>query len=43
MSWLIGILHDVKEDNPILYGEKIDDVLQDLLPIEKQKAKQYIN
>lgn len=32
MSWLVGILHDAKEDDLITYSENIDDVLVDLLP-----------
>ena len=28
----VGVLHDTKEDDPVLYGEKIDEVSEDLLP-----------
>lgn len=43
MCWLIGILHDSKEDNPVEYGSNIDDVLQDLLTDEAAKTKKYID
>ncbi len=43
MGWLLGILHDNKEQNPVVYSEKIDYVLQDLLPGEKKKMLQYID
>jgi hypothetical protein len=32
LTWLLGILHDNKEQNPLLFSEKIDFVLQDLFP-----------
>ena len=35
MGWLLGILHDDKEQNPLLYSERINWVIQDLLPREQ--------
>ena len=35
MGWLLGILHDNKEQNPLLYSERINWVIQDLLPREQ--------
>ena len=32
MGWLIGILHDDKEHDPLLFNDKIDYVIEDLLP-----------
>lgn len=32
MSWLVGLLHDTKEDGLIIYSERIEEVLRDLLP-----------
>lgn len=30
MTWLVGLLHDTKEDHLIPYSEKIESVLADL-------------
>ncbi len=35
LNWLVGILHDAKEDDPTFYSERIDEVLKDLLNEEK--------
>jgi hypothetical protein len=43
MGWLLGILHDNKEQNPVLFSERIDWVLQDLTPQEQKKMKSYID
>ena len=43
MNWLVGLLHDTKEDNLITYSERIDDVLKDLLPEEKKQVLDYID
>lgn len=43
LNWLVGILHDAKEDDPILYSEKIDEILKDLLQEEKDLTKTYID
>jgi hypothetical protein len=43
MTWLVGLLHDTKEDELMIYSERIDDVLKDLLPLESQKVKSYID
>ena len=43
LSWLVGILHDDKEIDPLLYSEKIDYIVQDLLPSERKKVIQYID
>lgn len=32
LNWLVGVLHDSKEDDPLFFSEKIDEVLKDLLP-----------
>lgn len=41
--WLLGILHDNKEHNPVLYSERIDYVLKDLYPFEQEKMKNYVD
>lgn len=43
MGWLIGIMHDDKEHDPLLFSEKIDKVIEDLLPHEKKMVLQYID
>jgi len=43
MNWLLGILHDTKEDDVVKFSSKIDDVLADLLPDEKKKVLEYID
>ena len=43
LNWLVGVLHDSQEDDPMLYGEKIEEVLQDLLPEEREVVIRYIN
>lgn len=43
LNWLVGVLHDSKEDDPVVFSERIDDVLQDLLPSEKQQVLNYID
>lgn len=43
MTWLVGLLHDTKEDDFLTYSERIDDVLKDLLPAEKEKVISYID
>ncbi len=41
--WLVGILHDNKEHDPLLFSERIDYVLKDLFPKEQQDIKRYID
>jgi hypothetical protein len=41
--WLVGILHDNKEHDPVLFSERIDYVLKDLFPKEQQAIKKYID
>ncbi len=43
MCWLLGILHDNKEQDPVLFSEKIDWVLEDLRPEEQKMMHQYID
>ena len=43
MNWLVGVLHDAKEDDLMTYNEEIDDVLADLLPEEKARVLLYID
>ena len=43
MNWLVGVLHDAKEDDLFTYNEEIDDVLVDLLPEEKTRVLLYID
>lgn len=43
MTWLVGLLHDTKEDHLIAYSEKIEDVLVDLHPEERKKVLLYID
>jgi hypothetical protein len=43
MTWLVGLLHDTKEDDLFIYSDRIDDVLKDLLPQEKEKVMRYID
>lgn len=43
MTWLVGLLHDTKEDDLVTYSEQIEDVLQDLMPAEKEKVMTYID
>ena len=43
MTWLVGLLHDTKEDDLLQYTEAIEDVLVDLLPEEKAKVISYID
>ena len=43
MNWLVGLLHDTKEDAVVTYSERIDDVLKDLLPEEKKQVLHYID
>ena len=43
MGWLIGILHDDKEHDPLLYSEKIGAIIEDLLPEEKKNVIKYID
>jgi hypothetical protein len=43
MGWLLGILHDNKERDPLLYGEKIGWVIEDLKKDEQKKILQYID
>lgn len=43
LNWLVGVLHDSKEDDPLLFSEHIDEVLKDLLPNEKEQVLNYIN
>jgi hypothetical protein len=39
----VGVLHDAKEDDPALFGQEIDGVLQDLLKEEKEQVLKYID
>lgn len=41
--WLLGILHDNKEQNPVLFSERIDYVLKDLFPKEQEDIKRYVD
>jgi len=43
MTFLVGLLHDTKEDDLIKYSEDIDTVLIDLLPEEQERVKTYID
>lgn len=43
MSWLVGLLHDTKEDDFITYSERIEDVLKDLLPEQRKTVMKYID
>ena len=43
MTWLVGLLHDTKEDDLLKYSESIDEILSDLLPTEKQVVMKYID
>ena len=43
MTWLVGLLHDTKEDDLQIYSQRIEDVLKDLLPQEKKKVMDYID
>lgn len=43
MGWLIGILHDDKEHDPSLFAEKIEKVIEDLLPKEQKMVLTYID
>lgn len=43
MSWLVGLLHDTKEDGLIIYSERIEEVLRDLLPEESKQVMRYID
>jgi hypothetical protein len=43
LNWLVGVLHDSKEDDPVKFSEDIDAVLQDLLPGEKEQVLNYID
>jgi hypothetical protein len=43
LNWLVGVLHDSKEDDPVMFSERIDGVLQDLLAEEKQQVLNYID
>ena len=43
MTWLVGLLHDTKEDDLVTYSEKIEEVLIDLLPEQKEKVLTYID
>jgi hypothetical protein len=38
LNWLVGVLHDSKEDDPVMFSERIDGVLQDLLAEEKEQV-----
>lgn len=41
--WLLGILHDNKECDAKLYHTRIEYVLKDLLPKEREDIKHYVN
>jgi hypothetical protein len=43
MTWLVGLLHDTKEDDLFTYSDRIEDVLRDLLPEEKKQVMNYID
>jgi hypothetical protein len=43
MTWLVGLLHDTKEDSLQIYSDRIDDVLEDLTAAEQKTVKGYID
>ena len=40
---MVGVLHDAKEDDPLLFDEKIGDILKDLLQEERDLVLKYID
>ena len=43
MGWLLGILHDNKEQNPTIYAQMIDWVVNDLFLEEQKEIKLYVD